>query len=102
MTVRGVVVDVLLATSLAVVVLSVLGAVVLRTTLAMVHYVTPLTSVAVPLFVAALVVNTGWGITAGLDILIGVLVVSSGPVLGMAIGRVEAQQHGRVPNTAPQ
>lgn len=102
MTVRGVVVDALLAASLLIVVLSVVSAVVVRTTLAMVHYVTPITSVAVPLFVAALVVNTGWGITAGLDILIGVLVVSSGPVLGMAIGRVEAQHEGRVPNTAPQ
>lgn len=102
MTARSIAVDVLLAGSLVVVVLSVLGAVVLRTTLAKVHYVTPLTSVAVPLFVAALVVDTGWGITAGLDLLIGALVALSGPVLGMAIGRVEAQQQGRVPNEAPQ
>lgn len=102
MTARTIAVDVLLAGSLVVVVLSVLGAVVLRTTLAKVHYVTPLTSVAVPLFVAALVVDTGWGITAGLDLLIGALVALSGPVLGMAIGRVEAQQQGRVPNEAPQ
>ncbi|MGH3745132.1 MAG: monovalent cation/H(+) antiporter subunit G [Mycobacteriales bacterium] len=102
MTVRGVVVDVLLASSLLVVVLSVFGALVLRTTLAKVHYVTPVTSVAGPLFAAALVVDTGWGITAGLDILIAALMAVSGPLLGMAIGRVEAQQQGLIPTEGPQ
>lgn len=102
MTARHLAVDVLLGFSLAVVLLSVFGALVLRSTLAKVHYVTPITSVAVPLFVAALVVDTGWGITAGLDILIGALLATAGPVLGAAIGRVEAQQQGLVPNEGPQ
>jgi multicomponent Na+:H+ antiporter subunit G len=99
---RAVVVDVLLASSLLVVALSVFGVIVMRRTLAKVHYVTPITSVAGPLFGAALVVDTGWSITAGLDILIVGLVAASGPVLGMTIARVEAQQQEIIATEGPQ
>jgi multisubunit Na+/H+ antiporter MnhG subunit len=102
MGVRHVLVDVLLATSLLVVVLSVLGLLVMRTTLAKVHYVTPVTSVAAPLFGVALAIDTGWSIPAGLDLLIVGLVAVSGPVLGMAIGRAEAQHQGIIATEAPQ
>ena len=84
--------DVLLATSLLVVVLSVFGAVVFRTTFGKLHYVTPVTSVAVPLFGAALVVDSTWGITTGLEILIVVLTAVPGAVLESAIARTGAQR----------
>lgn len=102
MTARQVVVDVLLATGLLVVVLSVFGAVVMRTTFAKLHYLTAVTSVAGPLLGAALVVDTGWGITAGLDILIVGLLMVSGPVLEVSIGRVAAQQDGALVGEGPQ
>lgn len=86
--------DVALAAALLVTLASVFGAVVLPTTFAKLHYLTPVTSVAAPLFALALVVDTGWGITAGLELLIVGLLVASGPVLQMAVGRVEAQRTG--------
>jgi multicomponent Na+:H+ antiporter subunit G len=95
-------VDVLLGTSLLVTVASVLGVVVLRTTLGKLHYLAPVTSVAAPLFGAALVVANGWGITAALDILIVALLAISGPVLEAAIGRVDAQQTGALVGEGPQ
>lgn len=102
MTARAVAVDVLLAAGLLVVVLSVVGAVVLRTTYAKLHYLTPVTTVAAPLLGASLVVDTGWGITAGLDILIVGLLMVGGPVLEVSIGRVEAQQDGTIVGEGPQ
>jgi multicomponent Na+:H+ antiporter subunit G len=94
--------DVVLATSLMVTVGAVVGAIVLRSTFAKLHYLAPITSVGAPLFGAALVVSNGWGITAGLDILIVVLLALSGPVLESAIGRVEAQQRHLVIGEGPQ
>lgn len=102
MTVGHLVADGLLSASLLVIVLSVFGALVLRTTLGKLHYLTPVSSVAVPLFVTGLVVDTGWGIVAGLDILIGILMMVSGPVLQIAIARVEAQRQGVLAPESPQ
>lgn len=101
MSAHSVVVDGLLAAAVAITVLSVFGAVVLRTTYGKLHYVTPVTSAAAPLFLIAIVVDTGWGITAGLDILIVGLLAVSGPVLQASIGRLEAQRRGRLQPEEP-
>jgi multisubunit Na+/H+ antiporter MnhG subunit len=99
---RAIAVDVLVGVSLAVIIGAVFGALVLRTTLGKVHYLAPVTSVAAPLFGAALVVANGWGITAGLDILIVALLALAGPVLESVIGRVEAQQQNLLIREGPQ
>lgn len=98
---RIVISDALLAASLLVTVLSTIGALAMRTTFGKLHYLTPVTTVAGPLFGAALVVHTGWGITAGLQILVVGLVAISGPILEMATGRVEAQQRGLLTPEGP-
>ena len=98
---RTVIADALLATALVITVLSTFGALALRTTFGKLHYITPITTVAGPLFGAALVVHTGWGIIAGLQILIVSLLAVSGPVLEMAIGRVEAQRQGLLEPEGP-
>jgi multicomponent Na+:H+ antiporter subunit G len=99
---RTVIADALLSASLFITVLSAVGALMLRTTFGKLHYLTPTTTVAGPLFGAAIVVHTGWGITAGLQILIVALLACSGPVLEMAIGRVEAQRQGMLEPEGPQ
>jgi multicomponent Na+:H+ antiporter subunit G len=98
---RLVISDALLAASLLVTALSSIGALAMRTTYGRLHYLTPVTTVAGPLFGAALVVHTGWGITAGLQILIVALLWVSGPILGMATGRVEAQNRGLLEPEGP-
>lgn len=95
-------VDVLLATAVVVVVLSAFGAVVLRTTFGKLHYLAPVTTIAGPLFGIALVLDTGWGITAALDLLIVGLLALSGPILQMATARVEAEQQGLLRREEPQ
>lgn len=98
---RLVISDALLAASLLVTVLSAIGALAMRTTYGRLHYLTPVTTVAGPLFAAAIVVHTGWGITAGLQILIVAILAISGPILEMATGRVEAQQRGLLSSEGP-
>ncbi|HTW20629.1 MAG TPA: monovalent cation/H(+) antiporter subunit G [Mycobacteriales bacterium] len=98
---RDVISDALLAAALLVILLSGVGALTMRTTFGKLHYLTPVTSVAGPLFAAAIVVHTGWGITAGLQLLIVALLGVTGPILQMATGRVEAQQRGILDPTSP-
>ncbi|HVW81112.1 MAG TPA: monovalent cation/H(+) antiporter subunit G [Mycobacteriales bacterium] len=99
--IRTVVSDALLSASLLIVVLSAVGALTMRTTFGRLHYVAPVTTVAGPLFGAAAAVRTGWGITAGLEILIVVIMALSGPVLEIATGRAEAQQQGVLTPESP-
>lgn len=102
MSIRGDIAIALMAASLLVIALSVLGALVLSSIYAKLHYLTPVSSVAVPMFVAGLVVQTGWGITAGLEILTGALLMVSGPMLQIAIGRVQAEHDGVLTPQSPQ
>jgi multicomponent Na+:H+ antiporter subunit G len=99
---RIVISDALLAASLLVVVLSAVGALAMRTTYGRLHFLTPVTTVGGPLFGAAIVVHTGWGITAGMQILIVAILAASGPILEIATGRVEAQQRGLIEPEGPQ
>lgn len=93
---------VLLALSLLVVALATAGAVIMRSTFDKLHFVTPVTSVAAPLFCAALVVDSTWGIATGLEILTTGLVTVSGPLLGAAIGRAAAQRRQVIEPESPQ
>lgn len=102
MSSRTVIADVLLSTSLLITALAALGAVVMRTTFGKLHYLTPVTSVAGPLFGVALVIDTGWGLTAGLDLLIVGLLAVAGPVLEVSAGRVAAELEGVVEPEEPQ
>lgn len=102
MTAGGLAVDVMLALALLIVALSTLGAVVMRTTFGKLHFITPVTSVAGPLFCAALVVDSTWGINTGLEILATGLVAISGPILEAAIGRVAAQRMRVIEPEGPQ
>lgn len=102
MNAKTIVVDVLLSLSLLITALSAVGAVVLRSTFGKLHYLTPVTSVAGPLFGAALVIDTGWGITAGLDLLIVGLLALAGPVLEVSAGRTAAEAQGAVEPEEPQ
>lgn len=99
---RTVVAEALLAASLLVIVLSMFGAVVMRTSFGKLHFITPVTTVAAPLFCAALVVDSTWSITTGLEILTTALVMVSGPVLEAAIGRVAAQRFELIDPEGPQ
>jgi multicomponent Na+:H+ antiporter subunit G len=94
--------DVLLAVSLLIIVLAMVGAVTFRTTFGKLHFVTPVTTVGAPLFCAALVLDSTWSIATGLEILITALVMVSGPILEAAIGRAAAQQRQVLEPEGPQ
>jgi len=101
-SIRGDIAVALMAASLLVIALSVFGALMLSWIYAKLHYLTPVSSLAVPMFVAGLVIQTGWGITAGLEIMTGLLLVLSGPVLQIAIGRVQAEHDHVLQPQSPQ
>lgn len=66
------------------------------------HYVTPMTSVGVPILCGGLCVQYGWGITAGQIIVIGALLFLSSPLLGAATGSLIAEQEGRIRSESPE
>ncbi len=87
----------------AVVVLAVIGAVTIGPDLLKrLHYLTPITSLGVPLICAGLCVENGWGMTAGQIIVIGVLLLVTGPILGSATGKLIAEQEDRVRSESPE
>lgn len=88
---------VLLGVAALVVVLSGVGLVVARDTVPRLHFVTPVTSIAAPLTGVAYAVDQGWGIAAGLVLLIVGLVAVSSPPLAAAIGRAAAVQEDLLP-----
>lgn len=102
MTGRQLAVDCLLALSLLVVALAACGALILPAPLAKVHYLTAVTSVATPLFAAALVVQLGWGLSAGVVVVTAGLLMLSGAVLTAATGRLIGQREQLVHQESPQ
>jgi multisubunit Na+/H+ antiporter MnhG subunit len=88
---------VLLGLAALVVVLSGLGLVTARDTVARLHFVTPVTSVAAPLTGVAYAVDQGWGIAAGLVLLVAGLVAVTSPPLAASIGRAAAAHEGLLP-----
>ncbi|HLH99832.1 MAG TPA: monovalent cation/H(+) antiporter subunit G [Acidimicrobiales bacterium] len=87
----------------AVIVLSCTGAAVIRTgTFDRVHFLTPITSIGVPLIVAGLCVTTSTALGIAWLAVLGALLAATGPVVEAAIGRRLAQLAGKVPPASPQ
>ncbi len=93
---------VLLVAGTMAVALAGLGLLVARTTALRLHFLAPASSLGVPLVVAALAVDEGWGRTAGKVVLIGVLLLGSGAVTVSALGRATAQRSGLVETDSPE
>lgn len=93
---------VLLWAGVTVVVASSLGMLVFRDTLQRLHYLTPVTSLGVPLIGLALAVENGWGLTTAQLLFITFLVVVTGPVLGSATARLVGEQRGLVERKEPE
>lgn len=87
----------LLGAAAVVVVLSGVGLLGARDSIPRLHFITPVTSVAAPLTGVAYAVQEGWGISAGLVLLIVGLISLTGPGLGAAIGRAAAFNEGKLP-----
>jgi multicomponent Na+:H+ antiporter subunit G len=89
---------VLVALGSAVVVLSAVGAAVVPGgALVRVHFLTPVTSLGLPLVAVGLCVESGQPFTIAELLFIALLIGVSGPVLGSATGRAAAQEQGRLP-----
>lgn len=87
----------------AVTVLAALGALAVRgDRLDRVHFLSPVTSVGAPLVCLGLSVQYGWGLSAGVTLVVGTLLFGTGPVLTSAIGRLVAQQEGRIGSEPPE
>jgi len=92
---------VLLGVAAVVVVLSGIGLLAAQDSIPRLHFVTPATSIAAPLTGVAYAVDQGWGISAGLVLVIVGLVAVTGPPLGAAIGRAAARNEGQLPGKGP-
>jgi multicomponent Na+:H+ antiporter subunit G len=90
----------LLGVAALVVTLSGVGLLGARDSIPRLHFITPVTSVAAPLTGVAYAVDQGWGISAGLVLLIVGLVAVTGPGLGAAIGRAAAVNEGKLPGSS--
>ena len=101
MSMQQLAVCVLLGLAALVVALSGLGILGARDSIPRLHFVTPVTSIAAPLTGVAYAVDQGWGISAGLVLLIVALVALTGPPLGAAIGRAAASNEGKLPGRDP-
>lgn len=87
-----VIIAVALTAGALVVLLSTLGALRARTLVVRLHYLTPITSVAGPLFAIALVAANGWSLSSGLVVLVVALLALTGPLLGAATARIATEQ----------
>lgn len=100
--VRDLMADVLLGLGTAVAILAALAALRSRSVLRRLHYLTALTSVAGPLVGIAMIVADGPGLTGASVLLIVVLLAVTGPVLGAATARRNAQRDGVVKAESPE
>lgn len=93
---------VLLAAGVLVVLVSAAGLLAGGALLDRLHYLTPVSSVGVPLVVAALAVAQGHpGRTTAKLAVIGLLLVAGGPVVSMATGRAAARRPDPAGRTDP-
>ena len=102
MSPHEVVVLVLLALAAGVVVLSSVGLLAAPSSLARLHFIAPVTSLAAPLVGVAYVVDQGLGLAGGLVLLIVGLLALTGPPLSAAIGRLAAVEVDLLPAESPQ
>lgn len=71
-----------------------IGALMARSPLARLHFLTPVTAIAVPLFAVAAVVYFGISLGSASVVVIALVVAFSGPPLTTAIGRALAAEQG--------
>lgn len=67
-----------------------------------VHYLSPVTSLGAPLIALGLSVQYGFGLSTGVTLLVAVLLVGTGPIESSAIGRLIAQEDGRIESEPPE
>ncbi|MGH8979911.1 MAG: monovalent cation/H(+) antiporter subunit G [Acidimicrobiales bacterium] len=93
----------LVALGTAVIVASVLGALAVRgDELTRLHYLSPLSSLGVPLLGAGVCVARGWGIADGEIILVLGIFFFTGPAMSAATARLIAEQDGMLPTEGPE
>ena len=86
-----------------VIVLSTLGAAVVRgDVFVRLHFLTPVTSLGVPIVAAGLVIESGQPWVVAEVLLITLLLAVSGPVLESATARVAAQRRGLIESEQPE
>lgn len=102
MSATHVVAVVLVVSGTGVLVAAAIGAVAARNLYARLHFATPMTSLGGPLIAIGLAVQSGTGFTIASLLLPAALMFLAGPLLSAAIGRVIAQQEGRVDPASPQ
>lgn len=66
------------------------------------HFLTVLNSAAAPLIGAGAAVAGGWSLTTATVLMIVLLLMFTGPVLGAAIGRANAQRDGLTAEESPE
>jgi monovalent cation/proton antiporter MnhG/PhaG subunit len=94
---------VLVAAGCAVTVLAALGAARMpRDVFARLHFVTPITSVGIPLVAVGLSVESGQLFTVAELLFIAVLAFVAGPILESESGRVAAQNRGLISQGQPE
>lgn len=90
------------AAGIAVVVLSSAAALVLWQVLGRLHFLSPATSLGVPLVGLGLAVENGWSLTTAEILFICLLLAGTGPVLASATGRMAAQRQGATSRETPE
>ncbi|HEY4459528.1 MAG TPA: monovalent cation/H(+) antiporter subunit G [Pseudonocardiaceae bacterium] len=100
--VREVIAEVLLGLGTTVAILASLAALRSRSVFRRLHCLTVLTSVAGPLVGLAMVVADGPGLTGATVLVIVVLLAVTGPVLGAATARRNAQRDGVIEAEGPE
>lgn len=87
----------------AVIVAACVGAVAIRTgVFDRVHFLTPITSIGVPLIVAGLCVEASTALEVAWLAVLAALLALTGPVIESSVGRRLAQLAGKVPPASPQ
>ncbi len=99
---RDVVTGVLVGVGTLIAVLAALAALRSRSVFRRLHYLTVLTSVATPLVGVGAIVADGPGLTGASVLVIIVLVAVTGPILGAATGRLNAQRDGVIEQETPR
>lgn len=92
---------VLLVAGVALCLIGTVGVLAIPDTMTRLHYVTPVTSVGVPLVALSIVVDTGLSRAAVKVLLVAALVALAGPALTSATARVVAQHSGLIPPEEP-
>lgn len=99
---RDLVADVLLGLGTLTAILASLAALRSRSVFRRLHYLTVLTSVAAPLVGIALIVADGPGLTGASVLLIMIFLGVTGPILGAATGRLNAQRENVIESESPE